>query len=94
MGPLNGGRYGQVVAIGHGRPQADFFPGGQEPTFCLINNEKDTFFPKTSKNILFLAGRGGGGARAPLALPCGRPCYWELLVSSGLAINPALHNVK
>ncbi len=26
---------------------ADFFQvGGQEPTFCLKNNEKDTIFPK------------------------------------------------
>jgi hypothetical protein len=33
------------------------------------------FFPKKSKNILFLAGRGrpGGGQEPPLALPCGRP---------------------
>ncbi len=38
---------------------ADFFPGRQEPTFCLKNNKKDTIFPpKKSKNILFLAGQG------------------------------------
>jgi hypothetical protein len=49
------------------------FPGGQEPTFCLKNNEKDTIFPKKSKNKLFLAGQGGG--KGPLALPCGRPCF-------------------
>ncbi len=60
---------------------ADFFPGegknfpgggGQEPTFCLKSNEKDTIFPKkVLKHTIF--GRPGGGARAPLALPCGRP---------------------
>ncbi len=36
----------------HGRPQTFFqgknFSGGQEPTFCLKNNKKDTIFPKKS----------------------------------------------
>jgi hypothetical protein len=33
----------------------------QEPSFCLKNNKKDTIFPKKkSKNILYLAGQGGG----------------------------------
>ncbi len=38
----------------HWRPQTFFqgraknFQGGQEPTFCLKNNEKDTIFPKKS----------------------------------------------
>ncbi len=36
----------------HGRPQTFFqgrakiFQGGQEPTFCLKNNKKDTIFPE------------------------------------------------
>ncbi len=54
----------------HGRPQtffqgrANFFQGGQEPTFGL----------KTTKKILFLAGLGRpGGQEPPFALPCGRP---------------------
>jgi hypothetical protein len=45
---------------------ADFFPGegkklpgGQEPTFSLKITKKILFFPKKSKNILFLAGQGG-----------------------------------
>ncbi len=47
-----------------------FSRGGQEPTFCLKNNKKDTIFPKKSKNILFLAGLGRpGGARVELPLP-------------------------
>ncbi len=54
------------------------FPGGQGPTFCLKSNKKDTIFPKNSKTYYFLAGLGQpGGARAPLALPCGRP--WLLV---------------
>ncbi len=54
----------------HGRPQIfipgegkNFPRGGQKPTFCLKNNEKITFFV-----------RPGGGARAPLDLPCVLPC--------------------
>ncbi len=55
---------------GHGRPQT-FFQGkakifqggGQEPTFCQKTTKKILFFPKKSKNILFLAGL------APLAPP-------------------------
>jgi hypothetical protein len=65
---------------------ADFFPGegknfpGGARTYFLPKKatSKILFFPKKSKNILFLAGLGrqrGGGARAPLALPCGRSCH-------------------
>ncbi len=31
--------------------------GGQDCTFCLKNNKKDTIPQKKSKNILFLAGK-------------------------------------
>ncbi len=59
---------------------ADFFPnegknfpggGGQKPIFCLKNNKKILFFPKKSKNILFLAalGRQRGGQEPPLPSP-------------------------
>jgi len=44
-----------------------------------MSTKKILFFPKKPKNILFLSslGRPGeGGARAPLALPCGRPCFF------------------
>jgi hypothetical protein len=63
---------GQFPTVFNAWASADFFPGeskkfpggagggGQEPTFCLKNNEKDTILPKKSKNILFLAGQGGG----------------------------------
>jgi len=42
------------------------FPGGggQKHTICLKNTKKTYHFA-----------RPGGGARAPFALPCGRPCY-------------------
>ncbi len=53
--------------------EGENFPGGwKEPTFCLKQRKENTIFPKKSKNILFLAGQGK--ARAPLALPRGRPC--------------------
>ncbi len=53
----------------HGRPQT-FFQGGQEPTFCLKTTKKILFFPKKSKNILFLAGLGRqGGQEPPLPSP-------------------------
>ncbi len=40
------------LVFDHGRPQTFFqgrakiLQGGQEPTFCLKSNEKDTIFPK------------------------------------------------
>ncbi len=52
----------------------NFSRGGQEPTFCLKTMKKILFFPKKSKNILFLAGFGrpggwGGGVQEPLCPP-------------------------
>jgi hypothetical protein len=66
---------------------ADFFPGegknfprgmgGQEPTFCLKNNGKDTIFPKKAKKHTIF-GRpwpARGGARAPPCPPLRTPMY-------------------
>jgi hypothetical protein len=36
-----------------------FQGGGQEPTFCLKTTKKILYFPKKSKNLIFLAGQGG-----------------------------------
>ncbi len=48
-----------------------FSRGGQEPNFCLKKQQKRYYFsPKKSKTYYFWPARGG--ARAPLALPCGR----------------------
>ncbi len=43
--------------------QKIFKGGGQEPTFCIKNNEKNTIF-----------GLPGGQEPPPLALFLGRPC--------------------
>ncbi len=49
------------------------FPGGQEPTFCLKSNEKDTiYYQKSLKTYYFwpaLVGQGGGGQEPPLPSP-------------------------
>ncbi len=66
--------FGNYKCSKHGRPQ-NFFQGrvkifqeGQEPTFCLKNNEKDTIFPKkVLKHTIF--GRPGGGQEPPLPSP-------------------------
>jgi hypothetical protein len=84
----------------HGHPQT-FFQGrakifqggGQEPTFCLKNNEKDTIFPKKVYK-LFLAGLGRpGGGPPPLALPCGRP-YMATKITLKRRNSIALHILK
>ncbi len=47
--------------------RAKIFRGGGARTSLLCkSNEKDTFFPKKSKKILFLPGQGG---KSPLPLP-------------------------
>jgi hypothetical protein len=56
----------------------DFFPGkGQESTFRLKNNKKDTIFhKKKSKNILLLASfsrKGMWGGKSPPCPHSGRP---------------------
>ncbi len=72
-----------MVGFSHGRPQTFFlgrakiFQGGKEPTFCLKSNEKATIFPQKSLKTYYFwpALAGQGGARALLALPCGRPWF-------------------
>jgi hypothetical protein len=68
--------------IQFGRPQSFFHGrakfsrgGGQEPTFCLKNNKKDTIFPKKfQKHTIFgQPWPARGGARAPPCPPLRTP---------------------
>jgi hypothetical protein len=66
-----------MVGFSHGRPQTFFlgwakiFQGGQEPTFCLKCNEKDTIFPQKSLKTYYFwpALAGQGGQEPPLPFP-------------------------
>jgi len=48
------------------------FPGGQKHTICIKNTKNILFSSKSQKNTILVSQRG---ARAPLALLCGRP-WW------------------
>jgi hypothetical protein len=70
------------------------FPGGQEPTFCLKSNEKDTIFPKKSLKTYYFWPARGGGQGPPLALPCGRPCILKFHVSFKYPISTKKNTFK
>ena len=64
----------------------DFFPGrakfsrgGQKHNICLKSALKDTIFLKKSAKTYYFGQPGGGGQGPPLALPCGRPCWFNFM---------------
>ncbi len=56
------------------------FPGGQEPTFCLKNNEKDTSFSKKRlKTYYFWPALAGQGGKSPPCPPLRTPMLKDLI---------------